>query len=284
MRVTPNSISFIKSERGVDRPFRPERQSLGCGMALKIEVCLSPADYQSQAGTGFGDAVCVVFDILRATSVMVTGLANGAAGFVPAAEISAALTLRASHPNALLAGERGGLRITAAQSGGVEFDLGNSPRAFTRQRITGRTIISTTTNGTRALQACARAQSVAVASFLNLSATADWLARQPRKQVFLVCAGTAEFPALEDILGAGAMCELLAGRLTGLELYDSAEIARRAYREARSDLLGAISCSQNGRRLLANAELREDVEFCLRRDAYELVALLGTDGMVRSSR
>ena len=250
---------------------------------MKIEACLSPADYQARATTGFGDAVCVVFDVLRATSVMVTGLANGATGFVPAAEISEALGLRTHHPDALLAGERDGLRITAAQSGGVEFDLGNSPREATRQRVAGRTIISTTTNGTRALRACVTGKSVAVASFLNLSATAEWLVQQQTQQVILVCAGTAEDPALEDILGAGALCELLVRKCERAKLLDSAETAARVYREARLDLFGVISRSQNGRRLMANAELRDDVEFCLRRDTCGLVALLGTDGMVRKS-
>jgi 2-phosphosulfolactate phosphatase len=214
---------------------------------------------------------------------MVTGLANGAAGFVPAADISKALALRSQHPNALLAGERHGVRITAAQSGGVEFNLGNSPREYTRERVAGRTIISTTTNGTRALRACATAQTVAVASFLNLNATADWLTPQQTKRVILVCAGTAEFPALEDILGAGSLAELLARRLPKIELLDSAETALRAYREARLDLFGAISRSQNGRRLLADADLRDDVEFCLRRDSCELVALLHADGVIRKS-
>ena len=252
-------------------------------MAVKIEVCLSPADYQARAATGYGDAVCVVLDVLRATSVMVTGLVNGAAGFVPTAEISAALALRAKCPDALLAGERDGLRITAAQSGGVEFDLGNSPREYTRKRVAGRTIISTTTNGTRALRACATAQNVAVASFLNLNATADWLAQQQTQHVILVCAGTAEYPALEDILGAGALCELLISKCERAKLLDSAETAAGVYREAQLDLFGAISRSQNGQRLMANAELRDDVEFCLRREACGLVALLGADGVVRKS-
>jgi 2-phosphosulfolactate phosphatase len=252
-------------------------------MAVKIEACLSPADYQARTAIGFRDAVCVVFDVLRATSVMVTGLANGATGFVPAAEISQALSYRARHVNALLAGERDGLRITAAQSGGVEFDLGNSPREYTRQRVAGRTIISTTTNGTRALRSCVTGKSVAVASFLNLSATADWLAHQQTGQVVLVCAGTAEFPALEDILGAGALCELLVRKCGRAELLDSAETAARVYREARLDLFSVISRSQNGRRLMGNPELHDDVGYCLRRDACGLVALLGADGMVRKA-
>ena len=252
-------------------------------MVLKIEVCLSPADYHALTATDLRNATCVVFDVLRATSVMVTGLANGAAGFVPAAEIPEALALRAQHRNTLLAGERDSLRITAAQSGGVEFDLGNSPREYTQQMIAGRIIISTTTNGTRALRACAAAQSVAVASFLNLSATANWLAQQQAERAILVCAGTAEFPALEDILGAGALCELLTSSPARIELLDSAEVARRAYREARLDLFSVISRSQNAQRLMASPELRDDVEFCLQQDSCPLVALLNADGVVRKA-
>ncbi len=253
-------------------------------MAVTIEVCLGPADYQARAATGFEDAVCGVLDVLRATSVMVAGLANGAAGFVPALEISEALALRARHPDALLAGERDGLRITAEQSGGVEFDLGNSPREYTRQRVAGRTLISTTTNGTRALRACARARSVVVASFLNLDATADWLAQQATERILLVCAGTAALPAWEDIVGAGALCEMLVHRCAGAELLDSAEVARGVHGEVRGDVRGAISRSQNGRRLMANENLRDDVEFCLRRNECELVALLDVAGVVRKLR
>ena len=88
---------------------------------------------------------------------------------------------------------------------------------------------------------------------------------------------------MEDILGAGALCELLVNHDARMELLDSAETAQRVYREARCDLFGAISHSQNGRRLMACAELQDDVAFCLRRDAYEVVALLGADGVVRAS-
>lgn len=247
-------------------------------MGSPLEVLFGPVEYQARASGGFAGSVCVVFDVLRATSVMITGLANGAKEFIPVAEIPEAIALRASHPDALLAGERDGLRITAAQSGGVEFDLGNSPREYTSERIRGRTIISTTTNGTRALRACVSAQAVAVASFQNLSATANWLARLSPQPIVLVCAGTAAFPALEDILCAGALCESLEG-----ERADSAETARRTYREAADNLMTAVAGSCNGRRLLAKSALREDVEFCLRRDVHAFAAVLHPDGVVRKT-
>jgi 2-phosphosulfolactate phosphatase len=221
----------------------------------------------------------VVFDVLRATSVMLTGLANGARGFIPVAEIDEALALRGEYPEALLAGERGGWRITAAQTGGVEFDLGNSPREYTADRVRERMIIATTTNGTRALRACAAAPAAAVGSFLNLAATAEWLRRTSPPSIALLCAGTAEFLALEDVLGAGALCDLLPEFAAD----DSADVARRAYRHAQADLLGAIAHSRNGRRLLAQPDLQADVALCLRRDACDFVATMDRAGVVRKT-
>jgi 2-phosphosulfolactate phosphatase len=246
-------------------------------MNSTLEVLFSPADYQARRGVGFAGAVCVVFDVLRATSVMITGLANGAKEFIPVEEISEAIARRSNHAGALLAGEREGRRISTAQTGGIEFDLGNSPREYTPECVQGRTIISTTTNGTRALRACASAPQVIVASFLNLSATARWLAQLSPRRVVLVCAGTADFPALEDILCAGALCHTLT---TGI-LDDSAEVAHRAYCHAEANLLAAVAQSRNGSRLLAHPDLRADVELCLRRDIYNFAAGLGTDGAIR---
>ena len=116
--------------------------------------------------------LCVVFDVLRATTTMLTGLANGAVEIIPVSEIPEALALRHEDPNVLLAGERKGLRITAAQTGSIDFDFGNSPRELTPEKVRGRRIAITTTNGTRALRACAHASEVQAGSFRNLSALA----------------------------------------------------------------------------------------------------------------
>jgi len=97
------------------------------------------------------------------------------------------------------------------------------------------------------------------------------------ERVVLVCAGTEEFPALEDILCAGALCD----QLSRVTKDDAAEVAHRTFRDAQGDLLAAVARSRNGKRLLANPALRADVEFCLRRDACNFSAILGADGMVR---
>src|SRR5262249_38244053 len=124
-------------------------------MNSTMEVLFTPAEFYALRARDLTGTVCVVFDVLRATSTMMTALENGAKKIIPVAEIEEALMVRHSQPEVVLAGERDGLRIRAHQTGSVDFDLGNSPREFTRSAIEGKTVVISTTNGTRALRACA---------------------------------------------------------------------------------------------------------------------------------
>jgi len=248
-----------------------------------IEVLYTPADFEALARRDLSATTCVVFDVLRATSSMVTALAAGADSIRPLATIAEALAARAADPAVLLAGERDGLRIGAALTGGVEFDFGNSPREFTPARVAGRRLVMTTTNGTRALRACAGAAEVFVSGFLNLAATAAALQARPPAELVLVGSGTFEEAAWEDTLGAGALLDLLvpdgdAGRFT-----DGALLAWHAYRAHRDDLAAALGLGRNGRRLLARPELAADVAACAARDAVSRAARMGGDGLVRLS-
>jgi 2-phosphosulfolactate phosphatase len=248
--------------------------------ATRLEMALSPAEFSALRDRDLSQTVCVVFDVLRATTSMITALANGAEAIIPAEEISEALAIRRQRPDVLLAGEREGLRIRGNLTGGVEFDLGNSPREFTAEKVQGRTIVMTTTNGTRALRACAGARAVLVSSFLNLRATYMWLMEHRPSNLILVCSGTFDEPALEDILAAGAICERVWPLFGGGHISDSAEVARRIYPLMQYDLLGAMKHSRNGRRLLANPELRSDVWFSVQRETVSFVAELCDDGAV----
>jgi len=250
-------------------------------LARTIDVFLSPAELEMERKRGFVGATCVVIDVLRATSVIVTGLANGAHGYVPVEDIADAVALYRIHPHYLLGGERDGLRITAHQSGGVEFHLGNSPREHSRARVENQTIITTTTNGTRALKACAGADTILAGSFLNLSATVKWLLTNKVEHVVLVCAGTGEALALEDVLAAGAFCDALSVDGCGWELSDSARVAMGCFRTSIGKLASAVSGARNARRLLSNPELLEDVEVCLRADSIPVVAAMTSDGVIR---
>src|SRR5208283_2215084 len=217
---------------------------------MKIDAILTPAELPALAKRDLRDATCVVFDVLRATSTFVTTLHNGAKAIIPVSEIAEALAIRQKQPDILLGGERDGVRIRAAQTGSNDFDLGNSPREYTPEKVRGKTIVSTTTNGTRALRACAGAQTVLAASFLNLTATAQFIRRLQPAQIVLVCAGTRENVATEDVLAAGALAEILSdhfgkpdaplapfGRGEGVRLNDSVETAISAWRKAKSNLL-----------------------------------------------
>ena len=248
-----------------------------------LEVVLTPAELPALAGRDLRATACVVFDVLRATSTFVTALYHGAKAVVPVAEIDEALAIRRRQPGFLLAGERDGVKIRAGQISGVDFDLGNSPREFTPEKVSDRTIISTTTNGTRALRACAGAQTVLAGSFLNLSVTAQFIRRLQSTQILLVCAGTRENVALEDVLAAGALGELLLAGSGVQAGSDSVGMTIDLYRKAKSNLVGTVGCSENARRLLAIPELRDDVVFCLQPDVFPLVALLGGDGAIRIS-
>lgn len=250
-------------------------------MGCQIEVRFTPAEFQTLRQRDLSNATCVVFDVLRATSSFVTALNNGAAEIFPVEEIADALKLREQHPCALLAGERNGMRIGAALTGGVEFDLGNSPREYTVARVGGKSIISTTTNGTRAVRACAGAKEILAACFLNLSVTVEFIARARPARLVIVCAGTHERTALEDALAAGALCEQIVELLPTSELCDSGQIALRLYREAGKNLAAAFRGSENARRLLTIPDLQADVDYCLQRDVCSIVVGMGKDAALR---
>ena len=252
-------------------------------MTATLEVILTPAEFGPLRERDLSQTVCVVFDILRATTTMITALANGAESIIPVEQIGEALEVRRQRPNVLLAGERDGVRIRANQTGGTEFDLGNSPREFSAEKVQGKAIVMTTTNGTRALRACASAKTVLIGSFLNLRATANWLRENKPQHLILVCSGTYEQASFEDILAAGAVCERVWPNYAGGMVADSAEIARRIYPLMQSNLLDAMKQSRNGRRLLAMPGLREDVWFSVQRETVSFTAQMSKEGVVRKT-
>jgi 2-phosphosulfolactate phosphatase len=97
-----------------------------------VEVLFSPAEFQALKDRNLSQTTCVVFDILRATSTIVTALAHGAKSVLAVESIEAALAGKKKHPALLLAGERDGFRIKASQTGSIDFDLAihlaNSPQ------------------------------------------------------------------------------------------------------------------------------------------------------------
>lgn len=145
--------------------------------------------------------VVVVIDLLRATTVIVHALGQGARAVVPTASVDEAhaAAVRWPYHERLLGGERQGVRIDG-------FDLDNSPFSYGADVVASRTIIFTTTNGTRAMRWADQAAEILIASFNNLTAVANLLQAETRP-VHLLCAGTDHQISAEDLLVAGAITD-----------------------------------------------------------------------------
>ena len=233
---------------------------------MLIDAVLTPAEIDTLLQADLSATVCVVFDVLRATSSILTGLAHGAEEIRPVVSIEEALEARAQWPDAVLGGERFGNRIDG-------FDLGNSPLEYRRDGL--RRIVTTTTNGTVALQACAAAREVWVGALLNMQALVDRLRQSQPERVTLVCAGTFRELALEDVLAAG----MLAAAFPEAQLTDSAQVAQAIYLQHRENLCAALELAKNGRVLKANGRA-EDVAWCAQVSRFPIVGIL-RDGVIR---
>ena len=230
-----------------------------------VDAVVHPSELPNLANRKIGESVCVVFDVLRATSTMVTALEHGVAEIIPAASIEEALMLKETHPMALLGGERHGDKIKG-------FDLGNSPMEYLNHG--GAKIISTTTNGTIALKACAQASTVLVGAILNLAAIIEALTVLAPSRLIAVCSGTGEGVALEDIWAAGALIEFFQND----DCTDAARMALAVRRE-HSKPAQALRLSKNGRALQSRGKLN-DVEWCERPSVMRSIGIM-RGGVIR---
>ncbi len=221
------------------------------------------------------EGVAVVVDVLRATSVMVRALASGCAAIVPCLEIEDAIRARSELPQgtAILAGERRGLPIEG-------FDFGNSPGAFTPEVCRGKTLVMTTTNGTRAILASLEAERVFIASFANLTATVGALI-SPLATIHVVCSGTEGQISYEDTLLAGAIVRQLRGESSFAPGNDETEIAAGLFERVAQEMDSGRSlaeCLSRGRggRRVKEIGLAADIEEAAR-GGVDVVAELRRD-------
>lgn len=214
-------------------------------------------------------AQAVVIDLLRASTTICAAMHAGAACVRPVLEPEEAMNLRIrlTPRECILGGERKGVLIPG-------FDLGNSPRSYTPERVGGRDVIFTTTNGTRAIHAASRegASRVLVGCLANLSAIVDAV-RSDGRDVHIVCAGTGGEVSMEDVLCAGAMVSSL--RAVGLAHGndDQSRIAQRVYESAATEPEGVLSATRESRggRNLVQIGLEQDIHDCARVDWLTLV-------------
>ena len=218
------------------------------------------------------DSIVVVIDVLRATSTIATALYNGASSVVPVDDIAKCINI-SNAIGGITAGERDG-RIAA----GLQY--GNSPFEYPPEFIQGKTLVLTTTNGTKLLHmALARGAShIITGSFPNFSAVCDYLLNQ-NKPVILGCAAWKDKVNIEDTLFAGAVISKIGDHFS--ILCDASNMAETLYEQAKDDLYGFLerkNATHYGR--LTNFGLEEDLRYCLAIDVANVVPFYENERLV----
>ncbi len=231
-----------------------------------LEICFTPAAFEAHADS---EAVVVVVDVLRATSSICTAFANGVREIIPVATVEEAREMKAR--GYLLAAERDGYILDFA-------DFGNSPFNFSPERVRGRSVAYSTTNGTGIMKQAAVCHDVVIGSWLNLSALCKWIEGQDRK-VVIVCAGWKKRFSLEDAVCAGAIAERLleSGRFS--TICDSVHAATDLWNVARNDLLGYIEKAAQRSRL-RDKGLDDCIPYCHTFDVTDVIPVLRGDRLV----
>jgi 2-phosphosulfolactate phosphatase len=227
----------------------------------KLYTCLSPALLHLY---DLNDAVVVVIDVFRATSTIAAALFNGANAVVPVDTVPKAIQI-AEEINGIAAGERDGKIADGMQ-------YGNSPLEYHREFIGGKTLVLTTTNGTKLLHMALNngASNIITGSFPNLGAVCSYLLSQ-QKNVVLACSGWKDRFNIEDTLFAGAVIHQISNAFS--IHCDSSETAVLLYKKMQHDLVGNAPSFTHYHRLVERFGLIEDIRFCLTPDAANILPL-----------
>ncbi len=218
----------------------------------KLEACFSPAMFMPDENR---DSIVIVIDVLRASSAICTAFANGASAVIPVADITEAKDYKSR--GYLVAAERDGYILDFA-------DFGNSPFNFTKEKVEGRTIVYSTTNGTAIINLASSSYMTVIGSFLNISALTEWLIKQDR-DIMLFCAGWKNRFNIEDTVCAGAMAERLMETSLYSTICDSTIAAMDLWSLAKTDLPGYIDKVAQRTRL-RDKGLDDCIQFCITND------------------
>ena len=237
---------------------------------MEIDVTFTPNELGKTSREG---RVVVVIDVVRAATTMCTGLANGAAAFLPVRSVTAARRRARAIPagQRLLGGERGGVPPAG-------FDLGNSPLDYTAERVAGQQIVFTTTNGTATLAAAEGALAVYTGALVNLEAVAQRL-MQLNAPVTLAAAGANGRPVLDDLGCAGMIIQRLQALGVAVTLSDGAQVALTVARRYEGRTLEMLRESFSGRALL-DVGLGDDLHHCAQLSVLDMLPRLEGDRVV----
>ena len=228
---------------------------------IRIDLAFTPFELDKK---DLQEKTVVVIDTLRATSTMIVAFENGCSAFIPVSTIEEARRLaeEKKRPDLLLGGERGAMPVEG-------FHLGNSPRNYLPQKVRGKTVVMTTTNGTRALVSARRAAEVFIGAFLNLSALGQRL-KETKRDILIACSGEKGLFCLEDTVCGGAIVDYLEKSGLPLLRSDSAMSAKILYEYFEGDIYGMLVASEWGQ-YLESIGLGKDVRICAQIDSSRLV-------------
>lgn len=233
----------------------------------RIEVCFSPGEYHLYQESF--DLV-VVLDVLRATSAICTAIEHGVKEIIPVATVEEARELQAK--GYIAAAERGGQIVEG-------FDLGNSPYSYMDPQLKGKSVVLTTTNGTKAIDMARSKETVVVGALNNLNALCDWLIQQER-DILVLGSGWKDKFNLEDTICGGAIADqcLASGKFYADE--DSTVAAKFIFRSSRDNMFAFLKASSHRRRLRA-LNLNEDVKYCLTPNNCTAIPVLKNGSLVQ---
>jgi 2-phosphosulfolactate phosphatase len=228
---------------------------------MKLNVLLSPVNADELY---FTNKTTVVIDVLRASTTIITALANGAKDVVPVASVEFAVKISGSMfgGQTLIGGERNTKKIDG-------FSLGNSPLEYTKNTIARKSIVFYSTNGSKAIVKAKFSANLFLCSFINLKAVAKHLIKLD-ENVEILCAGNNNLFSLEDSVCAGELVSEIKKLKKDVELSDSAKGATALFKSFGKDVLNMLKESEHGK-LLAGNGFAADLEYCSQHSTTEII-------------
>lgn len=219
------------------------------------------------------DSVVVIIDVFRATSTIATALYNGAEKIIPVDSVEKCIAIGNNTPNSITAGERDGKVIEGLQ-------YGNSPADYPRSFIEGKTLVLTTTNGTKLLHMALNkgASQIITGSFPNLNSVCNFLTSQ-HKNVFLGCSAWKNRFNLEDTLFAGAVIEKVK-KYFNIHC-DSSLMAEQMFTHHKHDMFAFARLTTHWHRL-SKFGLEKDLEYCVTENVADILPLYNNGSLIAS--
>lgn len=226
---------------------------------MKIDMIISADDIKESKIAG---KTAIVIDMLRATSVIVTALNNGCKQVIPFLTIEEAVNFSKENRQAyILGGERKAVKIEG-------FDGSNSPLEYTRELVKNKTLIMTTTNGTRAINGCKKANNILIGALINAAAVAK-KALELNQDIVIVNAGTDGQFSMDDFICSGYIIDNITNNAKDVYLTDISTTAHYVY-SSNKDIIGFIKNATHYKRI-QELELYEDLKYCCQKDIIEIV-------------